>query len=129
MKRFIFGAFGTLCIIVTIFIFVGMFTHPDKKPAEGMTETEQFASDNGITTALAESVENALSECEAPDSLKSLKDWTQIEDYADGQRYTAWSYSNKNERYYTMVFYVKDEVVLSIRDRDNGLEVLYGSED
>lgn len=129
MRKFLFGASGTLCIIITVFIFVGMFTHPDKKPVEGMTEAELFASDNNISTSLSESVEDALSKCEAPDSLKSLKDWTQIEDYAEGQRYTAWSYSNKNERYYTMVFYVKKDVVMSIRDQDNGLEILYDSED
>lgn len=128
MKKFLFGAFGTLCIIITIFIFVGMFTHPDKKPDGNMSEAELFANDNNISTTLAESVEDALAQCEAPDSLKSLKDWKQIGDYADGQRYTAWSYSNKNERYYDMTFYVKDDVVTSIRDQDNGLEFLYNSE-
>lgn len=128
MRKFLFGALGTLCIIVTIFIFVGMFTHPDKKPDGNMSEAELFARDNSISTVLAESVENALTQCEAPDSLKSLKDWKQIEDYAEGQRYTAWSYSNKNERYYNMTFYVKDNVVTSIRDQDNGLEFLYNSE-
>ena len=130
MKKFLVGAFGTLCIIITVFIFVGMFSNPDKKPGDkNLSEVEIFARDNNVSTTLAESIENALSQCEAPDSLKYLKDWKQIEDYAEGQRYTTWSYSNKNEKYYNMTFYVKDDVVVSIRDRDNGLEFLYNSEE
>lgn len=128
MKKFVVGFLGTLCIIVTIVILVGMFNNPDSKRREDMSEAENFAESNGISVALAEDIESALSQSEMPSSLESLKNWKQIEDYAYGQRYTSWSYSVVNERYYYMVFYVKDDMVESIRDSKNGLEYLYSNE-
>lgn len=125
MKKFMFGMFSTLCIIITVVIFVGMFARPDAPKDENLTEAENFAKNNGISVKLAESIEYALSQSEMPDSLESLRDWEQMDDYAEGQRYKAWSYSVVNERHYYMVFYVKDDVVESIRDSKYGLEVLY----
>lgn len=125
MKKFMLGMFSTLCIIITIVIFVGMFTRPDAPKDENLTEAEIFAKNNGVSVKLAESIEYALSQSEMPDSLESLMDWEQMDDCAEGQRYKAWSYSVVNERHYYMVFYVKDDVVESIRDSKYGLEVLY----
>lgn len=130
MKKFLFSLFGFICLITLIIIVVGVISHPDKQPGDDeLSEVEIFARDNDISIFLAESIENALSRCEAPDSIKSLKEWKQIEDYSDGQRYTTWSYSTKNERYYYMTFYVKNDEVVSIRDRDNGLDLLYNTEE
>lgn len=125
MKKFMLGMFSTICIIITVVIFVGIFTKPDAQKNENLTEAENFAKNNGISVKLAEGVEYALSQSEMPDSLESLRDWEQMDDYAEGQRYKAWSYSVVNERYYYIVFYVKDDVVESIRDSKYGLEVLY----
>ena len=52
----------------------------------------------------------------------------QIEDYADGQRYTGWVYSTAQDKYYYMVFYVSGDTVEGIRDQKNGLEYLYQNE-
>ncbi len=100
---------------------------PDiQKPKEEAGKSvKEFAEDHGISVKLAQNIEDVLMETEMPDSLESLKDWERIEDYADGQRYTAWCYSVSNERYYYMMFYVKDDTVESIRDRDNALAYLY----
>lgn len=125
MKKFMLGMFSTLCIIITVVIFVGMLTRPDSSKDENLTEAENFAKNNGISVKLAESIEYSLSQSEMPDSLESLRDWEQMDDYGEGQRYKAWSYSVVNERHYYMVFYVKDDVVESIRDSKYGLEVLY----
>ena len=111
-----------LCMVVMVFALVGC---GQKEPVAEKTDAEKFAEENSISVELAESIENALSQTDVPSSLNKLNDWEQIEDYAEGQRYTGWIYSNVQEKYYYMVFYVKDDTVESIRDQKNGLEYLY----
>lgn len=114
-----------LCMVVMVFALVGC---GQKEPTIEKTDAEKFAEENGISVELAQSVEDALSQTDVPPSLNKLNDWKQIDDYAYGQRYTGWVYSNVQEKYYYMVFYVQDDVVVSIRDQKNGLEFLYQTE-
>lgn len=111
-----------LCMVVMVFALVGC---GQKEKTPELTDAEKFAQDNGITVELAQDIENALSQTDVPPSLNKLNEWKQIEDYAEGQRYTGWIYSNVQEKYYYMVFYVRDDTVESIRDQKNGLEYLY----
>lgn len=111
-----------LCMVVMVFALVGC---GQKEPVAEKTDAEKFAEENSISVELAQDIENALSQTDVPPSLNKLNEWKQIEDYADGQRYTGWIYSNVQEKYYYMVFYVKNDTVESIRDQKNGLEYLY----
>lgn len=111
-----------LCMVVMVFALVGC---GQKEPVAEKTDAEKFAEENSISVELAQDIENALLQTDVPPSLNKLNEWKQIEDYADGQRYTGWIYSNVQEKYYYMVFYVKDDTVESIRDQKNGLEYLY----
>jgi predicted small lipoprotein YifL len=111
-----------LCMVVMVFALVGCGR---KEPVAEKTDAEKFAEENSISVELAQDIENALSQTDVPPSLNKLNEWKQIEDYADGQRYTGWIYSNVQEKYYYMMFYVKDDTVESIRDQKNGLEYLY----
>lgn len=111
-----------LCMVVMVFALVGC---GQKEKTPELTDAEKFAQDNGISVELAQNIENALSQTDVPPSLNKLNEWKQIEDYADGQRYTGWIYSNVQEKYYYMVFYVSGDTVESIRDQKNGLEYLY----
>lgn len=111
-----------LCMVVMVFALVGC---GQKEPVAEKTDAEKFAEENSISVELAQDIENALSQTDVPPSLNKLNEWKQIEDYADGQRYTGWIYSNVQEKYYYMMFYVKDDTVESIRDQKNGLEYLY----
>jgi predicted small lipoprotein YifL len=111
-----------LCVVVMVFALVGC---GQKEPVAEKTDAEKFAQDNGISVELAQDIENALSQTDVPPSLNKLNEWKQIEDYAEGQRYTGWIYSNVQEKYYYMVFYVSGDTVESIRDQKNGLEYLY----
>lgn len=108
--------------LLMIFSLVGC---GGKEPAPELTDAEKFAEKNEISVELAQSIEDALSQTTVPPSLNKLNDWEQSEDYAEGQRYTGWVYSNSQERYYYMVFYVQGDKVVSIRDQQNGLEYLY----
>ena len=111
-----------LCMVVMVFALVGC---GQKEKTPELTDAEKFAEENSISVELAQDIENALSQTDVPTSLNKLNEWKQIEDYTDGQRYTGWIYSNVQEKYYYMVFYVKDDTVGSIRDQKNGLEYLY----
>lgn len=111
-----------LYMVVMVFVLVGC---GQKEKTPELTDAEKFAEENSISVELAQDIENALSQTDVPPSLNKLNEWKQIEDYADGQRYTGWIYSNVQEKYYYMVFYVKDDTVESIRDQKNGLEYLY----
>ena len=111
-----------LSMVVMVFSLVGC---GQKEKMPELTDAEKFAQDNGISVELAQDIENALSQTDVPPSLNKLNEWKRIEDYTDGQRYTGWIYSNVQEKYYYMVFYVKDDTVESIRDQKNGLEFLY----
>lgn len=111
-----------LCMVVMVFALVGC---GQKEKTPELTDAEKFAQDNGITVELAQDIENALSQTDVPPSLNKLNEWKQIEDYAEGQRFTGWIYSNVQEKYYYMVFYVSGDTVESIRDQKNGLEYLY----
>nr|DAU99745.1 MAG TPA: lipoprotein [Caudoviricetes sp.] len=111
-----------LCMVVMVFALVGC---GQKEKTPELTDAEKFAEENSISVELAQDIENALLQTDVPPSLNKLNEWKQIEDYADGQRYTGWIYSNVQEKYYYMMFYVKDDTVESIRDQKNGLEYLY----
>lgn len=114
-----------LCMVVMVFALVSC---GQKEPVAEKTDAEKFAEENSISVELAESIENALSQTDVPSSLNKLNDWEQIEDYADGQRYTGWVYSTAQDKYYYMVFYVDGDTVEGIRDQKNGLEYLYQNE-
>lgn len=114
-----------LCMVVMMFALVGC---GQKEPIAEKTDAEKFAEKNSISVELAESIENALSQTDVPSSLNKLNDWEQIEDYAEGQRYTGWVYSTAQDKYYYMVFYVSGDTVEGIRDQKNGLEYLYQNE-
>lgn len=118
MRKLIF----TLCVVMMVFTLVAC---GQQEEAVELTDAEKFAQENGISVELAQDIENALSQTDVPPSLNILNEWKQVEDYAEGQRYTGNIYSNVQERYYYMVFYVKDDRVESIRDQQNGLEFLY----
>ena len=118
MKKLI----SALCVVMMIFTLVGC---GQQEEVVELTDEEKFAKENGITVELAQDIENALSQTDVPPSLNILNEWKQIDDYAEGQRYTGNIYSNAQNRYYYMVFYVKDDKVESIRDQQNGLEFLY----
>ena len=109
-------------LVVMVLALVGC---SQKEPAVEKTDAEKFAEENGISVELAQSIEDALSQTDVPPSLNKLNDWEQIEDYADGQRYTGWVYSTAQDKYYYMTFYVNGDTVESIRDQQNGLEYLY----
>lgn len=120
MKKLI----SALCVVMMIFTLVGCGQQEQEGVVE-LTDAEKFAQENGISVELAQDIENALSQTDVPPSLNILNEWKQIDDYAEGQRYTGNIYSNAQNRYYYMVFYVKDDKVESIRDQQNGLEFLY----
>lgn len=120
MKKLI----SALCVVMMIFTLVGCGQQEQEEVVE-LTDAEKFAQENGISVELAQDIENALSQTDVPPSLNILNEWKQIDDYAEGQRYTGNIYSNAQNRYYYMVFYVKDDKVESIQDQQNGLEFLY----
>lgn len=120
MKKLI----SALCVVMMIFTLVGCGQQEQEEVVE-LTDAEKFAQENGISVELAQDIENALSQTDVPPSLNILNEWKQIDDYAEGQRYTGNIYSNAQNRYYYMVFYVKDDKIESIRDQQNGLEFLY----
>lgn len=122
MKKFV-------IMILSVVMILSLVGCGGKEPAPELTDVEKFAEKNGISVELAQSIEDALSQTTVPPSLNKLNEWKQTEDYAEGQRYTGWVYSNSQERYYYMVFYVQGDKVVSIRDQQNGLEYLYQSED
>jgi predicted small lipoprotein YifL len=114
-----------LCMVVMVFALVGC---GQKEKTPELTDAEKFAEENSISVELAQDIENALSQTDVPPSLNKLNEWEQIEDYADGQRYTGWVYSTAQDKYYYMVFYVSGDTVEGIRDQKNGLEYLYQNE-
>lgn len=118
-----------IMMVLSVMMILSLVGCGGKEPAPELTDAEKFAEENGISVELAQSIEYALSQTTVPPSLNKLNEWKQTEDYAEGQRYTGWVYSNSQERYYYMVFYVQGDTVVSIRDQQNGLEYLYQSEE
>lgn len=116
-------------VILSIVMICSLVGCGGKEPSPEQTDVEKFAEKNGISVELAQSIEDALSQTTVPPALNKLNDWEQSEDYAEGQRYTGWVYSNSQERYYYMVFYVQGDKVVGIRDQQNGLEYLYQNEE
>lgn len=117
-----------LIVLLAIIIALSLVGCGEKGTVPEQTDAEKFAAENNISVELAQSIENALSQTDVPSALSKLNDWEQADDYTDGQRYTGWIYSNSQERYYYMVFYVQGDTVVSIRDQQNGLDYLYQCE-
>ncbi len=76
------------------------------------TEAEKFAKENGISVALAKSIESALAQSEHSYKLHQIYSWEQIEDWAYGKKYTGWL-----DMEYVWVFYVKNDSLQSIRQQ------------
>ena len=104
---------------------------PEPEPTEESqlktekTEAEKFAENNGISVSLAESLESVLVGMELTDKsrvgifhydLSNVYEWKQIEDWANGQRYSA--YMDLEHVWY---IYVKDDVVVGVRDGNGNI--------
>lgn len=114
--------------IISIFLAVAMClalatcspsTNEPSKP-ETKTDTEMFAENNDVSVELAESIKTVLEGMKLTDKsrvgvfhyeLSDVYNWKQIEDWAEGQRYSAWMAQE-----HTFYFYVKDDRIVSIRD-------------
>lgn len=117
-----------IMVILSVTMILSLVGCGEKTIPE-LTDAEKFAEKNGISVELARSIEDALSQTAVTPSLNVLNKWKQVDDYAEGQRYTGCIYSLVQERYYYMVFYVQGDKVVSIRDQQNGLEYIYQSKD
>lgn len=89
------------------------------------TEAEKFAENNGVSVSLAESLESVLVDIELTDksrvgifhyNLSNVYEWKQIEDWENGQRYSA--YMDLEHVWY---IYVKDDVVVGVRDGNGNI--------
>lgn len=87
---------------------------------EEKTEIEKFAENNNVSVELAESLETVLAEIDLTDksrvgvfnyTLSDISNWKQIEDWAEGQRYSAYMAQE-----HTFYFYVKDDEIVGVRD-------------
>lgn len=93
---------------------------PVPSPTEEPTQAEKFAESNDISVELAESLESVLTGMELTDKsrvgvfhydLSNVYEWRQIEDWANGERYSA--YMDMEHVWY---IYVTDNTVVGIRD-------------
>lgn len=84
------------------------------------TEAEKFAESNDVSVELAESLEAVLMGMELTDKsrvgvfhydLSHVYDWKQIDDWAEGERYSV--YMDMEHIWY---IYVKNDVVVGVRD-------------
>lgn len=84
------------------------------------TEAEKFAEENNTSVELAESLETVLTGMELTDSskvgvfhynLSHVYEWKQIDDWAEGERYSA--YMDLEHVWY---IYVKGDTVVGVRD-------------
>ena len=89
--------------------------------SEVNTEVEEFAERNNMSVELVESLETVLAGMKLTNKsrvgvfhyeLSDVYNWKQIEDWAEGQRYSAWMAQE-----HIFYFYVKDDRIVSVRDR------------
>ncbi len=94
-------------------------------PEVEKTEAEKFAEANGVSVELAESLETVLTGMELTDKsrvgvfhydLSDVYDWEQVEDWAEGQRYSAWMAQE-----HIFYFYVKENAVVGVRDANGSV--------
>lgn len=112
----------SILLAVTVFLSLGACSSPasESSETETKTETEKFAENNDVSVELAESLETVLAEIDLTDKsrvgvfqygLSDVYNWKQIEDWAEGQRYSAWMAQE-----HTFYFYVKDDRIVGVRD-------------
>ena len=89
------------------------------------SSAEKFSEKHAISTELAQSIEDALLEINFPVALDELTVWKQIDDYADGQRYTAQAYLKNEDSFCHLLFYVQNETVASIYNLDDNRSLIY----
>lgn len=100
-------------------------SEPTPTPEVEKTEAEKFAEANDISVELAESLETVLTGMELTDKsrvgvfhydLSDIYDWEQVEDWAEGQRYSAWMAQE-----HIFYFYVKEDTVVGVRNADGSV--------
>lgn len=114
-----------LALVCAIGFVVDIAVEPNKNPTttpqvEEKTELERFAENNDMSVELAESIETVLAGIDLTDKsrvgvfhygLSDISNWKQIEDWAEGQRYSAYMAQE-----HTFYFYVKDDTIVGVRD-------------
>lgn len=97
-------------------------SEPTEEPKQESekTEAEKFAESKEISVELAESLESVLADMELTDKskvgvfhydLSDVYEWKQIDDWAYGERYSAFM-----DMEHVWYIYVKDDVVVGVRD-------------
>jgi hypothetical protein len=125
-------ALALVCAVgFVVDIAVEPVKNADSTPqVEEQTEIEKFAENNDISVGLTESIETVLAGMELTDKsrigvfhyeLSDVYNWKQVEDWGEGQRYSAYMAQE-----HILYFYVKDDTVVGVRD-GNG-NVFYAEE-
>lgn len=126
----------SILLALTMCFALSACSSSTSKPSETetKTETERFAENNDVSVELTESIETVLAGMELTDksrvgvfhyNLSDVYNWKQIEDWAEGQRYSAWMAQE-----HIFYFYVKDDTVVGVRDsRGNIFYLEESSED
>lgn len=107
--------------------------HEEKESLEKLTASknaQSFSEKSKVDVSLAQNFDDVLKEMGHDAGVSDIHGWERVEDWAAGERYTAWWYDMYADEYHFLLLYVsKGKIVSVYNNADANRELLYESKD
>lgn len=88
---------------------------------------KSFAKKYNVSVELMGSLEKAIAQTEFSYSFEDMNGLEYTDDWAGGVRYRIWHYDTKEDKYYRILVYEKNNAVSALYDITDGRELIYAA--
>lgn len=92
-------------------------------------KAKSFAKKYKVSVELMGSLEEAIAQTDFPYSFEDMNGLEYADDWAGGARYRVWHYDTKEDKYYRILVYEKNNAVSALYDITDGRELIYAAAD
>ena len=92
-------------------------------------KAKSFAKKYKVSVELMGSLEKAIAQTDFPYSFEDMNGLEYADDWAGGARYRVWHYAVKEDKYYRILVYEKNDRVSALYDITDGRELIYSAAD
>ena len=92
-------------------------------------EAKRFSKKYKVSVELMRSLEEAIAKADFPYSFADMNGLEYTDDWAGGARYRIWHYDIKEDKYYRILVYEKNDAVSALYDITDGRKQIYAASD
>ena len=102
-------------------------TNSNEPKVEYSKAVKQFAKKHKVSEKLVQSFKDALKQTDFPVAFEDFTGWDPLDNWAAGERFQAWHYNAKEDKYYRLLLYVSHDSIESMYDITDGHNLIYGT--